>query len=341
MTVTPIRRRTLPTMLGAALLAPHIARAAEEITVGTTASVSDVMIFIADALGYFRDEGLAVRILPFNSAANMVAPLGAGQLDVGAGSASAGLYNAVARGIKIRIVADKSSSQPGYGANKVIIRTDLVASGRFTGPASLKGMKIAMNGAGVSNTATLNTVLTGAGLTYDDVTTVDMSFPDHLIALQNKSVDASVSTEPTATASIHAGAGRLYKADDEIDPGHQIAVLLYSEDFARRTAQATAFMRAYLRSVRFYNRALKNSAFAGETADDVIDIITRYTPLKDKAVLREITPTGCDPSGRVNTASLQRDLDFYAARGLVPNKPALSQIIDNEFITRADASASR
>ena len=54
----------------------------------------------------------------------MVAPLGTGQLDAGAGSASAGLYNAVARGIKIKIVADKASSAPGYGATKILVRKD-------------------------------------------------------------------------------------------------------------------------------------------------------------------------------------------------------------------------
>ena len=35
------------------------------------------------------------------------------ELQAGAGSASAGLYNAVARGIRIKVVADKASSPPG------------------------------------------------------------------------------------------------------------------------------------------------------------------------------------------------------------------------------------
>jgi NitT/TauT family transport system substrate-binding protein len=173
--------------LGGAVLAIGLTRPAlaarTEVSVGTTSSISDAPFFIADKKNYFRDEDLQVTMTPFNSAANMVAPLGAGQLDVGGGSASAGLYNAVARGIRIRIVADKSSSQPGYPGNKLIVRRDLVESGRFAGLRSLKGMKIAMNGAGVSNTSTLNTALTSVGLTYDDVTTVDMAFPDHLVAL--------------------------------------------------------------------------------------------------------------------------------------------------------------
>ena len=322
--------------LAVGLARPAIA-APVEVSAGTTNSISDTALFIADKKGYFRDQGLKVSITPYNSAANMVAPLGAGQLDVGAGSASAGLYNAVARGIRIRIVADKSSSQPGYGANKLIVRKDLVESGRFTGPASLKGMKLAMNGPGVSNMATLNTILTAAGLRYDDVSTVDLSFPEHVVALTNKSVDASVTTEPSATAAVRAGVAVVVRTDDEVDPGHQIAVLLYSDDFARQQDRAVRFMRAYLQALRFYNSALRDGKLAGETADEVIGIITEYTALKNKEVLRAMTPTGCNPDGSVNVASLQRDLDFYASRGLITGKVDLSDIVDMSFVRAAAA----
>src|SRR5262249_25679913 len=154
-------------------------------------------------------------------------PLGAGQLQAGAGSASAGLYNAVARGIRIRIVADKASSPPGYGATKILVRKDHVVSGRYKELKDLKGMKFAMNAPGVSNTSTLNTLLKSAGLRYSDVETVDLPLPDHVAALKNKSVDASASVEPAPTIAIKNGDAILIKSDDEILPNHQIAVLLY------------------------------------------------------------------------------------------------------------------
>jgi NitT/TauT family transport system substrate-binding protein len=39
----------------------------------------------------------------------MIAPLGTGELDVGGGTVSAGFYNAVGRGIGMKIVADQAS----------------------------------------------------------------------------------------------------------------------------------------------------------------------------------------------------------------------------------------
>jgi len=262
-----------------------------------------------------------------------VAPLGAGQIEAGAGSASAGLYNAVARGIKIKIVADKASSPPGYGATKILVRKDHVESGRYRSLADLKGMKFAMNAPGVSNTSTLNTLLQSAGLKYSDVETVDLPLPDHVAALKNKSVDVSASVEPGPALAIRNGDAVLVKSDDEILPNHQIAVLLYSEEFAfKRADAARRFMRAYIRAVRFYNGALQNGRLDGPNADDVIAILSEATPIKGRDIYKLITPTGMNPDGRVNKASLAYDLAFYTEQGLIKGAVNLDQVVDGSFV---------
>jgi NitT/TauT family transport system substrate-binding protein len=319
-----------------ALAATGTAPAQEAVTVGAASVTSDAPIYIAAKKGYFRDEGLAVKVENFRSAADMVPHLGTGTLDAGAGSASAGLYNAVARGIKIKIVADKASSPAGYGATKILVRKDHVDSGRYKTPADFKGMKFAMNAPGVSNTATLNAILKSAGLRYSDVETVNMPLPDHVAALGNKAVDASASVEPAATIAVKNGFAVLVKADDEILPNHQIAVLLYSENFATRRADAARrFMRAYLRAVRFYNGALKDGHMIGPNADEVIAILAEATPIKDLAVYKAITPTGMNPDGKVNAASLAADLAFYKEQGLIQGNITIEQIVDHTFVDAA------
>src|SRR5215831_128012 len=99
----------LATLAGAAT-----AQTLEQVKVGTTNVASDVAIFIAEQKGYFRDEGIAVTTASFASAAKMIAPLGTGELDAGGGTVAAGLYNAVERGINIKVVADKASVAEGY-----------------------------------------------------------------------------------------------------------------------------------------------------------------------------------------------------------------------------------
>jgi ABC-type nitrate/sulfonate/bicarbonate transport system substrate-binding protein len=59
---------------------------AQPITVGVTGTMSDAPIYIAAKKRYFSDEGLDVNVTTFRSAADMVAPLGTGQIEAGAGS---------------------------------------------------------------------------------------------------------------------------------------------------------------------------------------------------------------------------------------------------------------
>ncbi len=329
-----IKKLNFFALVGLAFAFCATAQAAEPVpvTVGATNAASDAPIYIADKKGYFSDEGLAVTVTNFRSAADMVAPLGTGELDAGAGSPSAGLYNAVLRGVRIKIVADKASSPPGYGATKILIRKDLIDSGRYKEPQDLKGMKFAMNAPGVSNTATLNALLKSAGLHYSDVETVNLPFPDHVAALKNKGVDASASVEPGPTIAIENGFAVLLKSDDEIIPYHQIAALIYSEKFAQRSDTAQHFMRAYLRAVRFYNGALQGGHLAGPNADEVISILTAATPIKDAAVYRRITPTGMNPDGRVNVQSLADDMQFYREQGLIAGDVNLGELVDHSFV---------
>jgi NitT/TauT family transport system substrate-binding protein len=321
-------------LVGATSGHPATALAADPVvvTVGVAGTTSDAPIYIADRKGYFREEGLEVKITDFRSAADMVAPLGTGQLDAGAGSASAGLYNAVLRGVRIKIVADKASSPPGYGATKILVRRDLAESGRYREPKDFKGMKFAMNAPGVSNTATVNALLKSVGLRYSDVQTLNLPFPDHVVALQNKAVDASASVEPAPTIAIKNGFAVLVKGDDEIIPYHQIAVLLYSEKFAQMTDSAKRFMRAYLRAVRFYNGALMDGRMIGPNADEIISILVASTQIKDPSIYKTITPTGMNPDGRVNAQSLAGDLRFYQEQGLIEGDVKLDQLVDHSFV---------
>ena len=319
----------------ALFVAPHAAPAAEleTVNIGIVNAISDGLIFIAEKKGYFHDEGIAIKTVAFPSAANMVAPLSAGELDVGAGAPAAGLYNAVIRGIKLKIVADKASSRPGYTINKMLVRKDLVDSGRYKTLVDLKGMKVALNGAGNTNVATLTYTLRKAGLKYDDVSVVSLAFPEHVTALTNKAVDATFTTEPSATVAVQRGLGVEESNDATVDPGHQVAVILYAQSFADgRSTVAQRFMDAYLRAIRYYTGALANGRLAGPNAEDVVKILTESTRIKDPAVYRAITPNGVDPDGRVNAKSLQQDLDVWSGMGLINGKISLDEVVDNRFI---------
>ena len=333
--------RRIAVSLGACLAFAGIASNASAadmipVRVGLANASSDVGFFIADKKGYFKQEGLLVSFVSFDSAAKMVAPLGAGQIEVGAGSPSVGLYNAIARGIEIKIVADKGSTPPGYGYQPLLVRKDLVDSGRYKSLKDLKGMKIAGSAPGSGSTSTLNEALKKGGLKYSDVERVFLPFPQHVAALQNKAVDAAMTTEPSATKAVQSGAAVRVMGDDEIYPNHQLSVVLYSGDFIKNNPDAAKrFMRAYIRATRLYNDALKDGRLAGPGAEDIISIMTEYTNVKDPAVYRAISLQFCNPDGAVYVPSLKNDLAFFKEQGEVKGNVSVDDVLDTSFTTAA------
>lgn len=312
------------------------ATAADPVRIGTANTSSDVGFFIAEKRGYFKDEGIEVTFTPFDSAAKMIAPLGVGQLDVGGGAPSSALYNAVARGVNVKIVADKGSTPPGHGFQPLMVRKDLIDSGKVKTPADLKGLKIASGATGISTSVTLNEALKRGGLTIKDVTVVNMGYPQHVVALQNGAVDASLTVEPSATLAVSKGAAVRFLGDDEIYPHHQLAVVIYGGDFIKtRPEIARKFMRAYIRAVRDYNNALKGGKLAGPGAEAIIAILTEYTLVKDPAIYRSIVVHGTNPDGRMNGASLQKDFEFFREQGLLEGTVSVEQAVDHSFVEAA------
>jgi NitT/TauT family transport system substrate-binding protein len=298
---------------------------------------SDIGFFLADRKGYFRAEGLQVELTTLNNSPQMIGPLGMGQLDVGAGTVAASLYNAVARNIALKAVADKGSMRPGYGFSGLLVRKDLVDSGRFKSFRDLKGMKIAVGTFGSANSSAVNEALKRGGLTWADASMVALTFPQHLAAFANKAIDASMTNEPTASEAVKEGLAVRIAGNDEIYPNQQTAVVLYSEIFTRQRPQlALRFMRAYIKAVREYNDALKDGKIAGPNADEVIDILTQYTFIKDPKIHREITPAAIDPDGRMSLDGLRNDLQFFKEQKLIDDPTiTVERIVDTSFVTEA------
>jgi NitT/TauT family transport system substrate-binding protein len=309
------------------------------VKIASAGIASDIGFFIADKKGYFRAEGLDVQLTQMANSPQMIGPLGMGQLDVGAGTVAAGLYNAVSQNIGIRVVADKGSMRKGYGFSGLMVRKDLVDSGRFKTYKDLKGMKLAVGTFGSANSSAMNEALKKGGLKWSDAgEIVALTFPQHIVAFQNKAIDAGMTNEPTATQAVKNGFAVRIAGNDEIYPEQQTAVVLYSEIFAHtRPDVALKFMRAYIKAVREYNDALKDGKIAGPNAEEVISILTEYTFIKDANTHRSITPAAIDPDGRLSLAGLSNDLVFFKEQKLIEDpKMTVERIIDTSFAEKAE-----
>src|ERR687891_1550774 len=197
----------LPTLIIAVVvLLPAVARAqSETVKLGDLAAISNAAIYIAIEKGFFKEQGIQTEISSFASAAKMVPALVAGELEVSVGSASAGLFNAVAQQAPFRIVADKGQTREGYGFSLLTVRKDLVDSGQVKTFKDLKGKKIALLAKGNIQHYLVGKMAEEVGLAINDVELSFLGAPNQVTAFETKAIDAAYAVEPWAARFAERG----------------------------------------------------------------------------------------------------------------------------------------
>jgi NitT/TauT family transport system substrate-binding protein len=299
---------------------------------GELGQASDAGYYIALARGYFAEEGLDIQPVAIGSGGRMIPSLGAGQIDVGGGGISTSLINALIRDVPLRLVADKGSLRPGFGYSGLIVRKELVDRGTVQGLADLRGRRIAVNTATGMDIMGLNAALERGGLKLDDVTLEEIAYPDMIAALANGAVDGATPLEPTVSAILQQGVGVQLIGFDEVTPNSQLGAIMYAPQFMRDQPEAAQrFALAYLRGIRDYNQAFTT----GTGRDDVIQILTKATTIKDPRVFEGMTLPGLNPNGYLNTDSIVATQAFWQRQGLLQTTVEPERIVDHRYMDYA------
>ncbi|MDP8223442.1 MAG: ABC transporter substrate-binding protein [Candidatus Lernaella stagnicola] len=310
-------------------------QAAAPIKVGVSPVVSSAGFYLAKLRGYFDEQGVNVELLSFGGSGPEIIPfVASNQFQVGGGSVSPGMFNAIAQGNEVKIVADKAKIDPDDAHDAFLVRQDHIDSGRYRTPADLKGMTIGLASKGRTNILVigLERMLKKHGLTLNDVELVGAPFPTQLAALNGKRIDAACSIEPFVAKAEQAKLAKRVWGYEEVTPGFQVAVVFYSPRFAKeRRADAEKFMIAYIKGLRDYINAFRY----GIGTESVIADLAKVLKVKDKSLYRRMRVTGFDPNGGVDKQSIAEAQDWFAAQGLIPHTVKVDGIVDDSFWKKA------
>jgi NitT/TauT family transport system substrate-binding protein len=289
--------------------------------------VSDAGVLIGMARGYYKELGITIEPVQFNSGQEMINQLAAGQLDVGAAVTSAGLFNAMSRDIPLKIVADKGINVPGRGYYRLVVRRNL--ADKIKDFKDLRGLRIAIVGTASLDEISLARVLQAGGLTTKDIDLqVIRSFADMLVALANNSIDAAMCLEPFIAQGIAKGILDPWKDPQQYDPEAQTAVLIYGGSMAKRPDLANRFMVAYLMALRDYNDAF----FKNKNHKEIVDILMKYSVIKDPALYDQMFPVGLNPDGYVRVKGIDMDLQWYRQNSLLQKDLEAKDAVDNQYV---------
>lgn len=301
--------------------------------VGAIGAVSDAGIFIAQEKGYFRDEGLDVEIVGFKAAPQILPAIATGEVQVSGSAVTPALFNAFARGITMKLVADKGQVAQGFGFAAIVIRSDLADTVRDF--KDLKGRKFAVMGKGVSSTTQLGKALERGGIEPNEVELIELGLPEMVAALGNKAIDGATLLEPFITFATARNVGFRWKGMEDFLPfTGQNGVIIYSQQFTQEQPEAAKrWMAAYLQGTRAYLDAVTK----GADRDGINAILAKHTAVKDLALLAKIAPTGFDPNGRMEIKSLEADQDWFLKLGLQQSRADLGKVIDYQYVDYAVA----
>ncbi|MBN9654929.1 PhnD/SsuA/transferrin family substrate-binding protein [Halobacillus litoralis] len=301
------------------------------VVIAEDGAASGAGFYIAEEKGYFDDYNIDIKFTTFANSDDMLPALAAGEVDIAGGVSTASFFNAIAQGIDVKIIADKGHYFDGSSYFSFVIREDL--QDEIKEYSDLKGKRIAVSSRNAVDDYIFQRMLEHAGLTEDDVEFVLMSdFGNMLAAMGNKSIDAALQIEPLITQGEAQNLHVRFGDATDFAPDAQIAMVLGSPDFIEKeTDVSVRFMAAYLKGVRDYNDAFLHD----EGLDEVIDIMTKHTALKDAEVWKKVGVTGLDPNGEMFIDDIKKQFEMYDANGAISGDINFNDAIDTSLSEEA------
>ena len=312
----------------------------KQLRVGTLPTIGNAPFIIGQQRGYFAAEGLEVELVTFSSGAEIVAPLGTGQIDAGNSiTPSAGLVNAVARNVSIKIVASNGTIKPNRNIADIIVRTALQPGSEPVDFRTLnRPIRAAAAAEGLVPHAILLREAEKAGLSFSDMSMTFLPLPDINAAMSSGNLDVAASGEPLITIGVQQGLFKRWKRMADLYPDMPYSNVLYGPNLLEKDRDAgERLMRAYLRGVRDYEdaftRGKDRDAIVGMLADPLRTPAPLFQAMQEQGGLAFI-----DPDGSVAVEPLAPIVDVWTRTNAIQAGGNLSALVDPSF---ASAAVSR
>lgn len=311
--------------------APVPVQAQVKVKVGVLKLTSSAVLFLGVEKGYFKEFGIEPELVYFQAAQPIAVALASGDVEVGATGLTAGLYNIVAGGVHVWIVADKGREWPDHNLSALVVRKELYDAGART-MRDLKGKRIGITQIGSTFHYNIGRYLEKEGLAQGDVELVALqALPALNDALTAGRVDAVATAEPFVSRLESTGAGVTIVRTGDTFPW-QIATVMYSAKFAHDRARAVAFMKGYVKASRAYFDAVLK-ARSGPAYDEVVALTARYTGAPPD-LIRKGFPYQ-DRDGRLMPGDVGRQTAWWLQQRLIKSPVPEKDVVDESFLREA------
>ena len=299
------------------------------ITVGTTPLVSSTPLFLAQGLGYWKKLGLNVKLDISADAGTIDVATAANSYDVSATGITASLFNLWSSGKREYIVADKGRIWPGQKFEALVVSNKAYSAG-VKSIKALKGKSFGDTSVGSTFDFLLGSILQKNGLSIADVRDTPLhTVPNLVSAVMSGQVDSAILPQPAANIALASGKVHLLTwVDSQVKA--DLLVIAYSPNFVKNKPDGVKFMEGYLEAVQYYmQHVYHNHNLKDPYLLRALKIISGFAHQPQKAIMSELIYVS--PTGAVDAANAQNQLNFYLAHQYVTQKVNVKSMIDNSF----------
>lgn len=291
-------------------------------------------VYLAYDRGYFRDEGLDVRLKSYAGSANAQLPLLArGDVDVGGVIAAPALFNQATDGFGIKLVTALTSPAAGHvDGVSLMMREDVSRSGAVRTLSQLRGRAIDASAEGNPIDLLIRFALREGGLGAEDVKlSYKIRTPsDVLYLFQERQVELAGVSEPTATLIAGRGLARKWLGYRDVIPWYQDTFLGCSQDFLRDRPETVARL-----TLACHRAAQALNASGGAWTSDVLTVAAKWSGFKPADLHAMGGLPYWSPDGAIDLSALDKVQKYWVHRGFVESPSDLHSLLEAPHVISA------
>ncbi|WP_245861823.1 ABC transporter substrate-binding protein [Phycicoccus duodecadis] len=282
------------------------------LTVGVIPIIDVAPIYLGVDQGFFKDEGLDVKLELAQGGAAIVPAVVSGQYQFGFSNTTS-LLLATAKGLPLKAVAsgNQATDDPAKDFGGVVVKQD----SPIKSPKDLAGKKVGVNNLNNIMTTTINKWVRDDGGDPSTIQYTELPFPDMAAAVAKGDIDAGQVVEPFLTIAKSQGERYLGSNLAGVEPGMQIALYFTSASYVQEHGDI----------VKKFTAAMNKSLdYAQAHQDETRAILPKYTKLDAKAQQAVTLPKW---TSEINTDSVQLLADLGTQDGLFTKKVDVSTLL--------------
>jgi NitT/TauT family transport system substrate-binding protein len=330
------RRASLGLLLAAA--AQPGARAAETIRLGLLHTLSPAPFYIAQARGFFSDEGVDVQFRYFEAAQPIAAAAVAGDIEVGVTALTGGFFSLAGKG-ELKVIGGALHEQKGFFLTAVLVSRQAYDAG-LTSLDKLGGHSFGITQYGSSFHYMIGRLAEIIGFDPKTVTLRPLQQIANMVAaVRSGQVDATMAIASMARPAAASGEARIIGWVGDYVPYQITALFTTRPMIAGHAAALHAFCRGYQRGVAEYRASFlrfdaeHNPIYDG-TTDAAIALLEKYVFTGDPNAAEKIK-SGIgwyDAGGALDVADVRAQLAWFQQQGLVKGPIDPADIIDTSLL---------